>query len=65
MDPKDISIHIERVDNGWVVRGWSMKYPRQDGYMPEGTHVCRTPDQLSALIHEWASKQSDGPRSEL
>jgi hypothetical protein len=65
MNPQQVSIHIERVDNGWVVRGWTMAHSNRDGYMPDGTHVAATPDKLSALIHEWALKQKDGPRSEL
>jgi hypothetical protein len=59
MDTENISINIERVDNGWVVRGWGQQYARHEGYMPAGTMVARSPDQLAQIVIEWASRQKD------
>lgn len=63
LQPEFVSIHVERVDNGWVVRGFSWNHDRHHGYLPDGTMVARTPDQLSQILHAWASAQQDNPPS--
>lgn len=59
MDAEIVTLRIERVANGWMVHGWTSEFQSRDGYVPRGTFVAATPDKLSSLIHEWASKQQD------
>jgi hypothetical protein len=52
-------IQIQRVQNGWIVRGWSMGFQSRDGYDCSRTMVASTPDQLAEMIRDWAAKQDD------
>lgn len=58
LDPTQLGMLVERVENGWVVRtgvGW-----RGDG-AAHSAHVARTPKELSALLETWAQQQCDLP----
>lgn len=62
MAPACTNINIERVENGWVIHSFSSYAARREGFLPEGTQVALTPDQLTQILHEWASKQQDMPK---
>lgn len=60
MDSKLGVLQVERVANGWVIRGYSYNHFREGGYLPEGTHVARTPGELGDMIAQWAKEQQQG-----
>jgi hypothetical protein len=62
MKPENLSISIERVENGWVIHAFGSYAARRDGFCSEGTMVAATPDRLCQIIGEWASKQTDAAK---
>lgn len=58
LDPKQPTVTIERVENGWIVRS-GMAWDR-GGNGAVQTAVARTPKELSDLVTDWSQRQADG-----
>lgn len=63
-DPTIGELFVQRLNNGWAVhRGRDAMYRRmrESEVFIDDAFVARTPEELAALIVEWATKQQDQP----